>query len=69
MTREELVKNLGYLVEKYIVENKKRHELLQEIARRDFYIAKGVLHEINKSPKPVEQADANLIKEISFNFA
>jgi len=69
MTREELVKNLEYLISKYITSASKRYELYEYISRRDFYVAKGILDEIRKSSKPIEEVDSDLIKKIVFNFA
>lgn len=69
MTRDELVINLKYLINKYVNNNAKRTELLIEISRRDFFVAKGVLIEINKSGSQIEKIDEDLIKEIAFNFA
>lgn len=69
MTRDELIVNMEYLIKKYITCETKRSDLLIEISRRDFYIAKGILVEINKSSIEVEQVDSDLIKEIVFNFA
>jgi hypothetical protein len=69
VTRDELVSNLEYLINKYVRNDAKRSELLIEISRRDFFVAKGVLVEINKSGSQIEQIDSDLIKEIAFNFA
>ena len=69
MTRDELVVNLQYLITKYVRSDAKRSELLIEVSRRDFYVAKGVLVEINRSGSEIEQVDSDLIKEIAFNFA
>lgn len=69
MTREELIVNLEYLIKKYIASEAKRYEMLEDISRRDFYIAKGILSEISKSATRIEKDDADLIKEIAFNFS
>ena len=69
MTREELIEHLDYLINKYIKNASKRYELQQEIQRRDFYVAKGILDEVTRSAKPVEQIDSDLIKAIAFNFS
>lgn len=69
MTRDELVTNLGYLINKYVRNDERRSALLMEISRRDFYVARSVLVEINKTSSRIEQVDSDLIREIAFNFA
>jgi len=68
MTREELVNNLTYLIKKYVENNTMKHQLLEEISRRDFYVAKGVLHKIRKITLVFDKKDSDLIKDIVFNY-
>jgi hypothetical protein len=69
VTREELVANLTYLIEKYVESSSKKNQLLEEISRRDFYVARGVLHELAQTSLSIERNDAALFKDIAFCFA
>ncbi|CDL81790.1 hypothetical protein [Xenorhabdus cabanillasii] len=68
MTENELRKNLRYLIDKYVLDLKKREEIYIYIEREDVPV-KGILADLNKfGVKTVTQDDGKLISDIYFHY-
>ncbi|MDE9545331.1 hypothetical protein [Xenorhabdus bovienii] len=68
MTENELRKNLRYLIDKYVLDLKKREEIYIYIEREDLPV-KGILADLNKfGVKTVTQDDGKLISDIHFHY-
>lgn len=67
MSRDELVKHLRYLINKYIpVENR---EYFEKFLLMDDIPVKGILADFNDlSIDPIEDIDGHLIRDIYFHF-
>jgi hypothetical protein len=69
MNKEELKKNLRYLINKYIVNQSTKDDLLLHIDTKDQIGVKGILNQINiQENVPFEVIDADLIKDIVFYY-
>ncbi|HEX4504042.1 MAG TPA: hypothetical protein VH187_23225 [Scandinavium sp.] len=67
MNNEELVKNLRYLINKYIPESK-RNEFERYLSMEDIPV-KGILVDFNNfSTDSLEESDGALIRDIYFHY-
>ncbi|SJN58278.1 hypothetical protein VR7878_02752 [Vibrio ruber DSM 16370] len=69
MDKQELDKNIIYLLDKYYFDENRKNHLINEVKNSKNPIAKYILHEMKKDSVKVDnELDGRLIKEIFFHF-
>lgn len=68
MTESEYIRNMKYLINKYIPDENQREKLLNDLKQHGSEGAKGILHDFNESSGEIELSDSKVIKDISFYF-
>ncbi|MBD1559844.1 hypothetical protein HC752_23220 [Vibrio sp. S9_S30] len=69
MEKQELDKNLIYLLNKYCSDESRKIHLIEEVKNSKTPIAKYILHEMRKYSLEIDNNhDGQLIKEIFFHF-
>lgn len=68
MTESEYIRNMKFLIEKYVTNPTVKENLLKNLKNYGSEGAKGILHDFCQATGDIELEDSRIIKDINFYF-